>query len=149
MLYFWPYMAVVDAFQHWVYENPQAALEAENCDKYWAELWDEFMPGVDWSGLEEEKSTGWQRKPHIFDEPFYYIEYGLAQLGSVQVWRNSLQDRSKAVAVYRQALSLGSSVTLPQLYETAGARFAFGTQTLKEAVGTILEAITELEEENS
>jgi oligoendopeptidase F len=149
MLYFWPYMAVVDAFQHWVYENPQAALEAENCDKYWAELWDKFMPGVDWRGLEEEKSTGWQRKPHIFDEPFYYIEYGLAQLGSVQVWMNSLQDRSEAVAVYRQALSLGSSVTLPQLYETAGARFAFDTQTLREAVGTILETITELEEENS
>lgn len=149
MLLFWPYMAVVDAFQHWVYENPQAALEADNCDACWVQLWERFMPGVDWSGLEAEVSTGWQRKIHIFGDPFYYVEYGLAQLGSVHIWRNSLRDKASAVASYRQALSLGTSVTLPQLYETAGARFAFDSPTLKEAVDTILESIDELEQEIS
>jgi oligoendopeptidase F len=146
MLLFWPYMAVVDAFQHWVYENLDAALEVDNCDDYWVQLWARFMPGVDWSGLEQELSTGWHRKPHIFDEPFYYIEYGLAQLGAIQIWRNSLQDHDGAVADYRKALSLGTSVTLPQLYETAGARFTFEKAVLREAVNTIQEAISGLEE---
>ena len=145
MLLFWPYMAVVDAFQHWVYENHEAACDASNCDTRWVQLWERFMPGVDWGGLEQEVSTGWQRKPHIFDEPFYYIEYGQAQLGSVQIWRNSLQDKSSAVAAYRRALALGTSVTLPQLYAAAGARFTFDAATLQQAVDTILETISDLE----
>jgi len=146
MLLFWPYMAVVDAFQHWVYENQAAASDASNCDSYWLRLWERFMPGVDWSGLDEEASTGWQRKLHIFEEPFYYIEYGLAQLGAVQIWRNSLQDQGSAVAAYRQALSLGKSVTLPQLYQAAGAQFTFDVVILQQAVDSILETITDLEE---
>ena len=96
---FWPYMAVVDAFQHWVYENPDAAQDPANCDAGWAGLWQRFMPGVDWSGLEDVAATGWHRKIHIFGYPFYYIEYGLAQLGAVQVWGNSLKDQAGAVAV--------------------------------------------------
>lgn len=145
MLLFWPYMAVVDAFQHWVYENQEAALVADNCDSCWAQLWERFMPGVDWGGLEQEMVTGWQRKPHIFDEPFYYIEYGMAQLGSVQIWRNSMEDQERTVTAYRQALSLGTSVTLPKLYEAAGIRFAFDEGTLQTAVNTIVETISDLE----
>jgi oligoendopeptidase F len=90
--------------------------------------------------------TGWQRKPHIFDEPFYYIEYGLAQLGAIQVWRNSMDDRAEAVAAYRKALSLGTSVTVPELYSAAGARFAFDEQTLQAAVDTICRSISEQEQ---
>ena len=146
MLLFWPYMAVVDAFQHWVYENQQEALNPDNCDACWAGLWSRFMPGVDWSGLEQEMMTGWQRKPHIYDEPFYYIEYGLAQLGAIQVWRNSMDDRAEAVAAYRKALSLGTSVTVPELYLAAGARFAFDEQTLQAAVDTICRSISEQEQ---
>jgi oligoendopeptidase F len=145
LVLFWPYMAVVDAFQHWVYENPEAAREADRCDDCWAQLWERFMPGVDWTGLEQELRTGWQRKPHIFDEPFYYVEYGMAQLGALQIWRNSLRDAESAIASYRQALSLGTSVTIPRLYEAAGADFAFDTGTLKEAVDAIRETITNLE----
>jgi oligoendopeptidase F len=145
MLLFWPYMAVVDGFQHWVYENEQAALNPGNCDACWAQLWERFMPGVDWSGLEQEKRTGWQRKPHIFDDPFYYVEYGLAQLGAVQVWRNSLKDQASAVAAYRQALSLGTSVTLSKLYSTAGAKFTFDATTLRQSADLILETISDLE----
>jgi oligoendopeptidase F len=131
---FWPYMAVVDAFQHWAYEHHAQASDPGNCDEKWAELWRRFMPGVDWSGLEQEAMTGWHRKLHIHRYPFYYVEYGLAQLGSVQVWRNALQDQAGAVNSYRQALALGGTVPLPELYAVAGAKFAFDHETLGMAV---------------
>ena len=131
---FWPYMAVVDAFQHWVYENHAAATQPANCDAKWTELWQRFMVGVDYSGLDEHVRTGWQRKMHIFQVPFYYIEYGLAQLGAMQIWRNALQDQAAAVAAYRRALALGGTAPLPKLYEAAGVKFAFDAQTLGEMV---------------
>ncbi len=142
---FWPYMAVVDAFQHWVYQHPVQAENPANCDAAWLELWQRFMPGVDWSGLEDALVTGWHRKMHIFQAPFYYVEYGLAQLGAVQVWRNSLKDYRRAVADYRKALALGGTVPLPELYRAAGARLAFDTDTLKEAVALMENQIEELE----
>lgn len=144
-LLFWPYMAVVDAFQHWVYEKPQAAIYSENCDAHWSQLWERFMPGVDWDGLDQEMMTGWQRKPHIHADPFYYVEYGLAQLGAMQVWQNALTDQAGAVAAYRKALSLGSSVPLPQLFVAAETRFAFDATTLRQATDLILSTIAELE----
>ncbi len=145
-LLFWPYMAVVDAFQHWVYQNPEAAMVPENCDTTWSGLWDRFMPGVDWSGLEQEKATGWHRKLHIFQIPFYYVEYGLAQLGAMQVWRNAISDQAQAVADYRKALALGGTVPLPLLFATAGARFAFDARTLRQAVDLSMETIAALEQ---
>jgi oligoendopeptidase F len=143
---FWPYMAAVDAFQHWVYQNPQAALQAANRDACWAELWDRFVIGVDWSGLEEEKVTGWQRKLHITQAPFYYIEYGLAQLGAFQVWRNSLKDQAAAVAAYRKALALGGTASLTELYKTAGAKLIFDAENLKEIIDLAEGALAELEQ---
>lgn len=142
---FWPYMAVVDAFQHWVYENPEKAVHPAECDAVWGREWKRFMCVVDWSGLEDEMVTGWQRKLHIFQVPFYYVEYGLAQLGAAQVWRNSLQDQAGAVANYRKALALGGTATLPQLYQTAGARLAFDADTLGEMVALMEAKIAELE----
>lgn len=147
LILFWPYMAVVDAFQQWGYENPEDVIHPEKCDRKWEQLWDEFMPVVDWSGLEAQKMTGWQRKEHIFVEPLYYVEYGLAQLGAIQVWRNAINDQAGAVAAYRQALSLGSSVTLGQLFKAAGAKFAFDATTLTHAVDLTLGVISELEVE--
>ncbi len=144
-LLFWPYMAVVDAFQHWVYENPDDAADPASCDACWAELWARFMPGVDWSGLEDEMVTGWQRKQHIHQAPFYYVEYGLALLGAVQVWRKALDDQAGAVAAYRRALALGGTRTLPELFAAAGARFAFDAQTLGEAAALIEKVTGELE----
>ncbi|MGD8750684.1 MAG: M3 family oligoendopeptidase [Anaerolineales bacterium] len=144
-LLFWPYMAVVDAFQHWAYENYIAASEPANCDAIWVELWDRFMKGVDWAALESVKETGWQRKEHIHDEPFYYVEYGMAQMGAFQVWKNALVNQVKAVADYRRALSLGGTVTLPELYREAGARFAFDARTLKAVVQLIEDTIEMLE----
>jgi oligoendopeptidase F len=143
---FWPYMAVVDAFQHWAYTNSQAASDPDACDAAWARFWDRFMPGIDWKGLEQEKMTGWHRKLHIFRYPFYYAEYGLAQLGAVQVWKNAMQDQANAVKQYREALALGGTAPLVELYQRAGAKLAFDAQTLGEAVSLIESTLSELEQ---
>ncbi|NWG16860.1 MAG: M3 family oligoendopeptidase [Chloroflexi bacterium] len=145
MIRFWPYMAVVDAFQHWVYTNHEAASNPDNADTKWGELWDRFMQGLDWSGLDDARVTGWHRKLHIFQVPFYYVDYGLAQVGAVQVWRNALRDQAGAVKQYRRALSLGGTRTLPELYAAAGAKFAFDADTLGELVNLIETTINDLE----
>jgi oligoendopeptidase F len=144
LIRFWPYMAVVDAFQHWMYEHPQAASQPASRDACWSELWDRFIIGVDWSGLEDEKATGWQRKPHITQEPFYYIEYGLAQLGALQVWRNARRDQAAAVRLYRQALALGATAGLTELYQAAGARLIFDVEPLQELIDLMEGVIAEL-----
>jgi oligoendopeptidase F len=136
-LTFWPYMTVVDAFQHWAYENPAAARLPAECDACWTSLWQRFMVGVDWSGFEDWVATGWQRKLHITQVPFYYIEYGLAQLGALQLYRNAQTDQPGAVAAYRHALSLGGTVTLPETYAAAGVKFSFDEKTLGEVVRVI------------
>jgi oligoendopeptidase F len=137
-------MATVDAFQQWAHTQPEGS-DPEACDAKWLELQRRFMPGMDWSGLEAEMMTGWQRKQHIHRAPFYYVEYGLAQLGAVQVWRNALKDQAAALANYRRALALGGIQSLPQLYRTAGAKFAFDAGTLREAVGLIETTIEQLQ----
>jgi oligoendopeptidase F len=129
---FLPYMAVVDAFQHWVYADAADTVTSDDLDAKWGELWDRFMPDVDYTGFETEKVTGWHRKMHIFSVPFYYIEYGLAQVGALQVWRNSLRDFGQAVSDYRKALALGNTRSLSALFEAAGATFAFDRPTLNE-----------------
>jgi oligoendopeptidase F len=143
---FWPYMALVDAFQHWIYENPQDGSNPILCESKWGELWDRFMPYIDYSGLEDAKKTYWHRQLHIHTIPFYYIEYGLAQLGAVQVWANALKDQKQAVEDYRKALALGSTVSLPELFETAGAKFSFDAKTLKIYVDLIEDQMEKLEQ---
>ena len=142
---FLPYMSLVDAFQHWIYENPAEGSDASRCEDKWGELWDRFMVGIDYSGLEDAKKTYWHRQGHIFASPFYYVEYGLAQLGAVQVWANARRDQKKAVADYRRALALGATVPLPELFATAGAKFAFDVRTVKAAVDLIEQVIEEME----
>lgn len=143
-LKFWPYMAVVDGFQHWVYENPAAARDGSACDAAWLSLWNRFMPGVDWSGLEAECATGWHRKLHIHQIPFYYVEYGIAQLGAFQVYARAKQDRGTAVKDYRYGLSLGGTKPLPQLFQAAGVRLAFDRATLAGIVESIELELAEL-----
>jgi oligoendopeptidase F len=142
---FWPFMAVVDAFQQWVYENPAEGADPDQCDGKWEELWKRFIPGVDYSGFEDVLRTGWHRKLHIHQIPFYYVEYGLAQLGAMQIFGNARKDQAAAVAAYREALALGGTVTLPELFKTAGARFGFDAATLKRAVDLVEDTILELE----
>lgn len=142
---FWPYMAIVDAFQQWVYAHPAEADEPARCDARWTELWHRFMPGVDWRGLEESLATGWLRKHHIHTVPFYYVEYGLAQLGAVQIWGRARQDPAAAVRRYRRALALGGTRPFPDLFAAAGATFAFDPATLAAAVALIEETLTTLD----
>jgi len=143
---FWPYMAIVDAFQHWVYENPQQGSQPDLCDAKWAELEGRFRPEIDWSGYEDVKMTGWQRKDHIHHIPFYYVEYGLALLGAVQIWRNSLQDQDNAVEQYRSALALGGTASLPELFKAAGAKLAFDNEILQDAVALMEEQLLKNEQ---
>ncbi|MBX3065338.1 MAG: M3 family oligoendopeptidase [Anaerolineae bacterium] len=145
MLLFWPYMAVVDAFQHWAHTSGELALDPANLDAKWGELYDRFMNWQDWSGLDDAKVTGWQRKLHIFRVPFYYVEYGIAQLGAAQVWRNSLRDQAAATAAYRKALALGGTRPLPELYAAAGIKLAFDSETLGQAVELIEETLHKLD----
>jgi oligoendopeptidase F len=144
-LQFWPYMAMIDALQHWIYEHEEAAADLERCDEEWVALAERFAPDVDWSGLEPERRTFWHHQAHVFQDPFYYIEYGLAQLGAVQIWANARRDPAGAVAAYRRALALGGTAPLPELYATAGARFAFDAATLRGAVEVIEATLAELE----
>jgi oligoendopeptidase F len=141
---FWPYMAVVDAFQLWAYTSGQGH-DPEACDAKWTELYERFRPAFDFSGLEDWLATGWHRKLHIYQVPLYYIEYGLAQLGAAQVWAQSLKNQKQALNNYRKALSLGSTATLPELFEAAGAKLAFDSETLGEAVSLMEKTINELE----
>jgi oligoendopeptidase F len=138
---FLPYMAVVDAFQHWVYVDAPEDVTARDLDAKWSNLWDRFMPGLDFTGLQSEKETGWHRKLHIFQAPYYYVEYGLAQLGALQVWRNALRDHNQAVADYRAALQTGNTRSLSELFRIAGARFAFDRSIVGELAALIEEQL--------
>jgi len=143
---FLPYMAVVDAFQHWAYTNPEMAIEPKNCDEKWTELWNRFQvyDDLDSSEFEDVIATGWHNKLHLFHVPFYYVEYGMAQLGAIQVWGNALENQKNAVKQYRHALSLGGNATLPELFEAAGAKFEFGENMLKYAVNLVETNLKEL-----
>jgi oligoendopeptidase F len=146
ILEFWPYMAVVDAFQHWVYENPDAARDTRQCDEVWASLHRVFRPHVDWSGIEDTLRVSWRLQEHIVTSPFYYVEYGMAQLGAVGVWANARRDPRGAVGAYRRALALGNTVSLPDLYRAAGVHFGFGIKEVGQAVALIEQEIRDLEE---
>jgi oligoendopeptidase F len=122
---FLPYMAVVDAFQHWLYVDAPEHVTIHEINTKWAELHTTFLPHVDFAGTEQGLAFRWQRQGHIFTAPFYYIEYGIAQLGAVQVWQNALQNEAQAVKLYREALSLGYTRGLRDLFETAGIKLAF------------------------
>ncbi len=127
-----PWIATVDAFQHWIYTHPQHT-RAERTDA-WVTLMRRFGGDVDWSGLEMARANLWHRQPHIFLHPFYYVEYGIAQLGALQVWANSRRSRPEALASYKKALALGGARPLPELFEAAGCRFDFSRETVAPLV---------------
>ncbi|MCR9173303.1 MAG: M3 family oligoendopeptidase [bacterium] len=119
-----PWIAQVDEFQHWLYENHQHSAEERH--SYWVELSKQYGTGLtDWSGYQDLQRTSWQRQLHIFEVPFYYIEYGIAQLGALGVWKNSLEDKPKAIQQYKNALKLGYTRSIPEIYAEAGVKFDF------------------------
>ncbi|MEJ0089485.1 MAG: M3 family oligoendopeptidase [Limisphaerales bacterium] len=129
---FFPWMAVVDAFQHWIYTHA-GHTRAERKAAY-LQLMDRFGGDVDWSGFEEARAHSWHRQLHIFLHPFYYVEYGIAQLGALQVWANSKANKAKALNDYKSALSLGGSRPLPELFAAAGCKFQFDAATIKPLI---------------
>jgi oligoendopeptidase F len=142
---FFPHCASVDAFQQWIYVD-EAGRDADARDAKWLELRRRFEGNaVDWSGLDKERIARWYQQPHFFSSPFYYIEYGIAQLGALQVWRNSLHDPKEAVRKYREALSLGATRPLPELFKAAGARLIFDSDGMRELITLVEEELAKLQ----
>lgn len=137
------HIASVDAFQTWIYTSGEGGDRAAR-DAAWLRIRERFERGVDWSGLDAERVARWYRQLHIFLYPFYYIEYGIAQLGALQVWRNSLQDPARATARYREALALGATVPLPEIYAAAGAKLTFDVADVRALVDLVLSQIADL-----
>ena len=137
------HVASVDAFQAWIYTSDQGASAAAR-DAAWLRIRSRFETGIDWHGLERERVARWYRQLHIFLYPFYYIEYGIAQIGALQVWRNSRRDAGTAVRRYREALALGATKPLPEIFAAAGARLTFDAADLIELVAAVEERMEEL-----
>lgn len=134
-----PFIARIDAFQHYIYTHVGGGIE--DWKSHWQALTHRFSPEVDWSGLEQYDRVSWQRKLHLYEVPFYYVEYGIAQLGALQVWLNARKDFEQAVAQYRNGLALGGSRPLPELFAAAGCKFDFTENTLRPLVEAVMEEI--------
>ncbi|MBI3414541.1 MAG: M3 family oligoendopeptidase [Verrucomicrobia bacterium] len=130
-----PWIATVDAFQHWIYTHPGHTRGERSAA--WIELMNRFGGDVDWSGYEPARANLWHRQLHIFLHPFYYVEYGIAQLGALQIWANSKTDRTKALRDYRRGLALGGSRPLPELFAAAGCRFEFNARSIEPFVALL------------
>lgn len=138
-----PWIATIDAFQHWVYTNPEHT--AEERTQQWLALGKRFGTGmIDYEGYEAVRESGWHRQLHLFEVPFYYIEYGIAQLGALGVWRNSKKDLSSALSQYKNALKLGYTQSIPEIYRTAGLRFDFSKENVKELTTLVEEELSRL-----
>ena len=140
-----PNIIIGDAFQQWIYDHPEQGSDPEQCRQKWAELSQRYQPEIDWSGLEQECASRWQSILHFYCVPLYFIEYAFAALGALQIWDNYLRDQEAAIRQYRFALSLGATRTVPELYEAAGANFAFDTEILQRIVQLITRTVAELE----
>jgi oligoendopeptidase F len=130
-----PWIARVDAFQHWIYTRPNHTVDERRA--YWVELHRRFGGIEDWSDFEHAQATSWHRQLHIFELPFYYIEYAIAQLGALQVWINAKKDFRAAVADYWSALQLGGSRPLPELFARAKVKFDFGPSALEPLMAAV------------
>jgi oligoendopeptidase F len=138
-----PWIAQIDEFQHWVYENPLHSHEERK--NQWIKLSNEYSTGLtDWNGYEEIRFTSWQRQMHLFEVPFYYIEYGIAQLGALSVWRNSISNEQEALDNYKNALSMGYTDSISNIYQRAGVEFDFSEKHLGELMQFVENQLSEL-----
>lgn len=142
-LVIFPIVAIVDALQHWIYLNPDHTSE-ERDDRF-AQLKDRFNAGVDWSGLEKEKGIGWLKTLHIFEVPFYYIEYAISQLGAIALYKEYKENPKQAIDNYKKFMALGYSKSVPEIYEAAGIKFDFSKEYLQEMVDFVMAELDELE----
>ncbi|TAG30690.1 MAG: M3 family oligoendopeptidase [Sphingobacteriia bacterium] len=138
-----PWIAIIDKFQHWVYENPQHSIAERTAQ--WMLILNEFSTNaIDYTGLDAYRAIGWQRQLHLFEVPFYYIEYGIAQLGAIGLWMQYKENPEQALKNYMNALSLGGTKTLPELYQAAGLEFNLTPayiKTLMEFVQTQMDQL--------
>jgi len=126
-----PWVATVDKFQHWMYENPSHT--AEERTEAWVRIYQEFTDQIlDWSGLESFRKYLWQRQLHIYEVPFYYIEYGIAQLGAIGVWKNYRENPEKGLKGYLDALKLGYTAPITEIYAAANIPFDFSKKYITE-----------------
>jgi oligoendopeptidase F len=139
-----PWIAQIDAFQHWVYEHPMHSVEERL--GHWTQLSKDFGTGLtDWTGYEDQIATSWHRQLHLFEVPFYYVEYGIAQLGALGVWMNSLTDFESGLTAYQAALKLGYTKSIPEIYETAKVPFDFSSERLKSLADFIQDELKKLD----
>lgn len=136
VLTIFPWIATIDKFQHWIYENPQHTSEERVAN--WRRILDEFTPSsLDVKGLDIYRDHSWQKQLHLYEVPFYYIEYGIAQLGAIGLWKQFKQNKEQALNNYTAALKLGGTRTLPQLFESAGLEFDFSPAHIKELMAFV------------
>ncbi len=136
-----PWIALVDKFQHWIYTNPNHSNEER--ENMFAEMQQELTSGeIDFTNYEDFRKTFWHKQLHIFEVPFYYIEYGIAQLGAIAVWRNYKQNKAKAIEDYKNALSFGYTKTIPEVYKKAGVQFDFSATYVKELMDFLGEELS-------
>lgn len=135
-----PWVATIDKFQHWIYENPGHSTEARK--KNWNAIFDQFADTeTDWNGLQTAKDYLWQKQLHLYEVPFYYIEYGMAQLGAIAVWRNFRRNKKEGLQGYQNALRLGYMRTIPEIYQTAGIKFDFSRGYIRELMSFVKEEL--------
>jgi len=139
-----PWIARIDAFQHWIYTHPHHSTDERTAQ--WLELDERYGSQLDWMGYENQREALWQRQLHLFVHPFYYIEYGIAQLGALQLWINFLDKPKETIDRYLKALSLGGSRPLPELFETAGAKFDFSAETINPLMNRVKEELDKISE---
>lgn len=138
-----PWIATIDKFQHWLYTHPGHTNEERTAE--WLKIMDEFSTHqTDWSGFEDYRSVFWQKQLHLYEVPFYYIEYGIAQLGAIAMWRQYRGNKQQALENYKKALAQGYTKTLPQLYETAGIQFNFSPAYVAELGQFVKERLNEM-----
>jgi len=138
-----PWIATIDSFQHWVYENPGHTEEERT--EAWMRIIKRFsIPSLDTAGLEKFREISWQRQLHLFEVPFYYIEYGIAQLGAIGMWKQYRENPGKALKNYTESLALGGTKTLPELYAAAGLPFDFSPGTIKSLMEMVEQELDQL-----
>lgn len=138
-----PWVAVIDQFQHWIYTNP--SHNAADREEAFKQIYHTFGAGfANWEGLEHEFGNIWQKQLHVFELPFYYIEYGIAQLGAIAIWKNYKEQPEKALQQYLDALSLGYTRPMNEIYETAGIKFDFSSSYIKELASFVKDELEKL-----
>lgn len=138
-----PWVATIDKFQHWIYENPRH--DRSDRTRQWNRIFDRFSDNItDWSGLQDQKDNLWQKQLHLYEVPFYYIEYGMAQLGAIAIWKNYKKDPKKGLQGYLNALKLGYMRSIPEIYRAAGIKFDFSREYISELMQFVQEELEAL-----